>query len=85
MTTPPPPRIPGAPGRALVAGVLAVAALSAGGCLIGGGILEVGKPCSRDSDCRDERLECVPAESAAADRVCMPIFSGEGEGEGEAG
>jgi hypothetical protein len=49
------------------------------GCTLGSQILEVGAKCTTDNDCSNEQLECVPADSANADRVCMPIDDGGGE------
>ena len=70
----PPPRHP----RSLVATVtLMTLVLLTASCILGSQILEVGAKCTTDSDCQNEQLECVPAESANADRVCMPIDGGE--------
>ena len=64
----------------MIRSTLMTAALVAfAGCTLGSQILEVGAKCNTDSDCENEQLECVPADSANADRVCMPIDDGGGE------
>ena len=57
--------------RLLGLSLLGVVAVS--GCLIGADIEAQGRSCRSDLDCPDE-LECVSADSATADRVCMPIL-----------
>lgn len=56
--------------RIAAAAVLALVALS--GCPLGSQVIVVGKKCVTDDDCSSD-TECVRAESANADRVCMPL------------
>ena len=61
-----------------VASLLTLTALTAlTGCL-GSRVLVVGKSCRSDADCSED-TECVRADSANADRVCMP-FDDDGSG-----
>ena len=57
--------------RSMVLTVL-LGALGAGCGLGDGDIAEEGESCVADEDCSVD-LECVPAESANASRVCMPL------------
>lgn len=51
---------------------LGLATLGVAGCNLGGQIIEVGQACRSDADCSDA-TECVAADSANADKVCMPF------------
>ncbi len=45
------------------------------GCTLGSQVLSVGLKCTSDNDCPED-LECVRADSANADKACMPIDDG---------
>jgi len=57
--------------NALFASALVVVACAGPvACTLGGDIDEVGESCRSDFDCPED-MECVPAESPNATRVCM--------------
>ena len=55
--------------------------LLAAACPIGDRLREtdLGLPCNTDDDCATD-FECVRAESANAESVCMPILDSAGSG-----
>jgi hypothetical protein len=42
------------------------------GCGLDDDASPIGEPCTSDFDCPDD-MECVPADSANASAVCMPL------------
>ena len=57
--------------------MLLLALAVVGACTLGSQIIDAGKPCQKNEDCNSPDLECVRADSASANRVCMPIADGE--------